>query len=219
MMNGASDGMADSDARLDILAAVLLAAASGLSAWSAFQGSLWGGIQATAYARSNVMQTEATRLDLEAGRQRTERLALLHAWLDAAATGDGRRMAFYEAQLPDGLSRPFQAWKAGLPADFAARDARSGGARLELPPIDPPSRADAERARAEAKRLLGEGEAANSHGDRFGLVSVLMSIVLFLAGISQPMRRPGVRRALGLLAAALLIGSCAYMAVIPVAPF
>lgn len=207
------------DARLELVTAGVLALASALSAWAAFQASLWGGIQATAYARASTVQTEATELDLEAGRERTEWLTLLNAWLDAAAGGDARRMMFYERHLPDRVRPRFEAWRATLPADLARYQPSAGDPPLALPEIAPPGAAEAARVRARAEALLREGEAANSTGDRFGLVGVVLALTLFLAGISQPMRRFGVRAAMVGVAAALMIGAAVFMVMLPQAAF
>ena len=204
---------APSAERAEISAAIILGVAGLLSAWAAFQAALWGGEQATAYAEAGTLQTEAARKDTEAGQLRAGRLAVVHAWLEAASRNDEVRMLFYERHMPVDQRQTFRDWKARLPADMSRAKPRAEP--LELPDIRVPAEQQAKELRKQAESRLRDGQESNRIGDRFTFVTVLLSLVLFLAGISQLMKNIRVRQAVLLISTLLLLASTAYLVTLP----
>ena len=73
------------DRRFEIWEAVLLAAATVMVAWAAFQSAKWNGEQADAYSRASATRTESTRASTAAGQQTIIDVNTFTAWLDALA--------------------------------------------------------------------------------------------------------------------------------------
>ena len=68
---------------LDLIATILLAVATVLTAWSAFQSSQWGGVQAIAYSAASRERAESNQAATLAGQQTTIDVMLFTDWLAA----------------------------------------------------------------------------------------------------------------------------------------
>jgi hypothetical protein len=203
----------------DVAAGVILAAAGVLSAWAAFQSVLWGGNQATAFAEANRLQTEASRLEIVAMQRQSAAVTVAHAWLNATVGGDTTRAQFYERHLQPAQRKLFNEWRARLPADLQSAKPDLTQPPIPLPDILSPGREAAEAASAKAAAAFQEGQTANDIGDRFTFTTVILSLVLFLAGTGQLLRARLARNAVIGLAGVLLVGSAAYALTIPRAPY
>jgi hypothetical protein len=66
-------------------AALLLAVSALATAWSSYQASVWGGVQATQYNQSSVLRAKAVVASEEAARLRMFDVLLFTKWLEAYA--------------------------------------------------------------------------------------------------------------------------------------
>lgn len=203
----------------DIAAGVILATAGLLSAWAAFQASLWGGEQATAFAEANRLQTEASRLEIVATQRQAGALAVAHAWLSATIDGDTARATFYERHLQPHQRALFNEWRSQLPADIEKAKADKGQPPIPLPDVLTGGRTAARAARVEAETAFRQGEKANDISDKFTFVTVILSLSLFLAGTGQLLRARLARNAVIALSGLILLGAAAYIVQIPRAPY
>jgi len=192
------------EARIEIATAALLSLAGLISAWASYQASLWGGQQADHYADANAMTTEATRLSVIDGQAIATDTLMFLEWLEAAADGDERRMTFFQLRFSPEMQISFNHWRARVPAD--PRDAKiNPGAPILAPRPLHPEGVEARRLQAEAARKFAQGDVANGNSDRFVAGATVLSIVLFIGGISPLLKDNRVR--IGLLALAALIGA------------
>lgn len=203
----------------DIAAGVILAVAGLLSAWAAFQASLWGGEQATAFAEANRLQTEASRLEIVAMQRQAAALTVAHAWLDATVQGDELRAFFYERHLQPHQRKIFEEWRARLPADIRRTKINRDDPPIPLPDVLSSGREAARAAREEAEAVFREGQAANAISDKFTFTTVILSLSLFLAGTGQLLRVRLARNVVIGLAGIILVGAGAYSLQIPRAPY
>jgi hypothetical protein len=203
----------------DIAAGIILAAAGVLSAWAAFQSVLWGGNQATAFAEANRLQTEASRLEIVAMQRQSAAVTLAHAWLNATVSGETDRALFYERHLQPEQRRIFDAWRQNLPADLVEAKPDLTRPPIPLPDILSPGQEAARQMRADADETFREGQTANDIGDRFTFVTVILSLVLFLAGTGQLLQVRMARNAVIGLAGVLLVGAAGYSLTIPRSPY
>jgi hypothetical protein len=201
--------------RSEIATVIILSAAGLLSAVAAYQASLWAGVQATAFADANVLRTEAARLDLEVRQVRESQTALVHSWLGAAATGDTRRMRFYENHLTDAQRRAFSAWRAKLPEDLTTYDRPPGAPPIPLPEILSEPTVEVDRVLAQATQQFEEGQQANAISGRYVFANVLLSLVLFLAGISQVLKPVRARIAVLAFSAFIFLGAAIFLIGLP----
>ena len=75
--------------------------------------------------------------------------------------------------------------------------------------------ADAQAVLDESQEYLEQGQEDNSNGDRFGLVTVIYSLVLFLLGIVGIFKRIPNRKIVFFVSVAFLLVAVIYMFTIP----
>jgi hypothetical protein len=200
--------------RVEIATAVLLSVAGLISAWASYQASLWGGVQAESYARANTKLTEASRLSVVEGQLVGMDSMLFMAWIDAAADNDEQRMTFFERRFSPEMKDRFVPWRGKNPGDL----------RLLKPNLNAPTsfprpihqEAVAARAlQAASEKDLAKGDAANQVSDRYVAATVVLSIVLFLGGISPLLQSTSVRTAMLGLAALLGLAASIFIFSLP----
>ena len=74
---------------------------------------------------------------------------------------------------------------------------------------------DANEMLAESEEVLAQGQADNSHGDAFGLATVIYSIVLFLLGIIGIFKKLPNRTIILIVAAVFFLAATIYMLTLP----
>lgn len=215
MENERTEADSDRTARfVEVATAILLSVAGLASAWASYQSALWGGVQASHYARATAKTTEASQLAIIDGQRAGHDELMFMAWLSAASDGDEKRMAFYQRRFSPELRAIFLPWRARYPADM--RDATVDA----VPPkqLQRSEHAEGRAARAlmaAAADELVAGDEANSHGDRFVASTVVLSTVLFLGGIAGLFRRNSVRLAVLGLAGLMAVAALLFLATLP----
>lgn len=189
------------DRRLEIWEAVLLAAATVMVAWAAFQSAKWNGEQADAYARASATRVESTRASTAAGQQTIIDVNTFTAWLDALATerrvdpngslaADGSYVpdpqqlsGFLYERFRDEFKSAIVAWLAELPLQNP--DAPSTPFVMKQYKLA--ANEDARRLERQAELDSREARVANERSDQYVLVTILFASVLFFAGIASKM--------------------------------
>ncbi len=216
----ASKGLWGSNDRIELIATIVLAVATVLTAWSAFQSGKWGGTQSINFSEAGAARTESTRSDTRAGQLSQIDVAMYIDWVSALVADiesgaipaldsgsyeptRGTISGFLYLRFRDEFRPAIDAWITTDPTNNA-----------NAPPtpfvMDEYSVADA----VEADRLsdLADEKAkaardANQNGDNYVLTMVLFASVLFFAGVSSKMVRPRNRMlVLGFGLVTLLVG-------------
>jgi hypothetical protein len=201
----------------ETLAAVLLSIAGLTTAWASYQASLWGGEQVSHYGVAGGLLTNASQYDILAGQAAGIDTALFVAWTDAALRGDEARREFIERRFSPTFAAAFAEWRTQFPQNLKGYRLPPGITRVNAPKVSYPQAAKAAELRAQAAAIFQQGEAANSHSDKFVAVTVLLSTVLFLAGIAQLLHRTKPRLALLGLSGLLLVIALVWLFQIPAA--
>ena len=101
---------------LELVAAVLLALATVLAAWSAYQATRWSGEQSNASGLAAAKRTEAAQDTSLFAAEAIVDTQLFLAWLQVPRTEDGDEMAtFLEERFRDEFTPAFEAWLAQVP--------------------------------------------------------------------------------------------------------
>jgi hypothetical protein len=200
---------------VDTVSAILLSVAGLATAWASYQASLWGGEQVSYYSVAGAKLTNASQLDIVAGQKAGFDTTLFVAWIDSALAGDEDRKDFLERRFSPSFSESFRQWRGKLPENLQGYRLPPGTQPPALPPVSYPEAAKAAALRTEAQQIFEKGEAANRNSDRFVAVTVLLSTVLFLAGISQLLQRPEPRIALLGMSGVLLVVSLGWLLGLP----
>lgn len=192
-----------SNDRIELIATIVLAVATILTAWSGFESGKWGGEQSVNFSEAGAARTESTRADTLGGQLVQIDVAMYIDWV-AAISEDLNSEAITEASLSPFV--PVKGTISGfLYLRFREEFVPAVDAWLATDPIniaDAPKTpftmseyVVAERVRALELSALADEKAsaartANQNGDNYVLTMVLFASVLFFAGVSSKMNRP-----------------------------
>jgi hypothetical protein len=227
--NGAVGTAARLDRRFELLEAILLAVAAILTAWSAFEATKWGGVQADNYSRAGAARTEAVGASTRAGQLTTIDVDTFTSWLAALGADEragvesglddnrytplpGTESAFlYERFRPE-FRTAFDAWLATSP--------RTNAAAPPTPFAMPEYQvAEAERAAAleqQAEESSAVARQANQRGDNYVLMTIMFALVIVLVGIGTKMDTVKARTLLFAVATVALVAAAVIVLTFPV---
>jgi hypothetical protein len=174
------------DRWVELVAAVLLALATVMSAWSAYQATRWSGIQATAFSRASTLRTESVRASTSGGQQVSIDVQTFLAWVGAVSQGDEREADFLRGRFRSEFRPAFETWIA-LDPDGPGGEIPSG-TPFDLPSYQVADLVKADGLERQAAASFEEAREANQTGDNFVLTAVLFASVLFFAGIGTKWR-------------------------------
>ncbi len=183
--------------RIELIATIVLAIATILTAWSAFQAGKWGGTQAINFSEAGVARTESTRADTRAGQISQIDAAMYIDWITALSDElnsgaitlasvtsytptDGTISGFLYKRFREEFLPAVDAWLATNP--ITSDDAPKT-------PFDMDEYVVADHVLAvelstEADAKGQDARDANQNGDNYVLTMVLFASVLFFAGVS-----------------------------------
>jgi len=185
---------------VELAIAFLLAVATLSTAYSGYQASLWGGVQATSYSQAGAKRTEAARVYNQAGQMRVYDVVVMIEWANAFLEGNQEKADFYQERFRPELGVAFDAWWAtdpGSQSDFSGPFQRE---EYQLA-----AEAEAYALELEAEALFEEGRQANAQSDEYVLNTVFLASVLFFTGIASRFTWLPVRIALVSLAGLVFI--------------
>ena len=207
-----------SEEKLELLIAILLGVTAILTAWASWISSLHGGNQATNYTESNNLSSLGNSMYNEAAQNYMQDMILWNTINDymvdrevAELNGNYKEAELIKEQLEmliaDNCTDEFEE------AVYWAIDEG-------VTPFDKEGFVDsyyerAEETLAEADAILEQGKLDNAHGDAYGLVSVLYSVVLFLLGIVGIFKKTKNRMIVLIVSVVLLVIATIYMVTIP----
>jgi hypothetical protein len=197
--------------RLELVATLLLAAATLGIAWSGYQAARWSGLQAERYASANTTRAIANRSATLAGQDRIQDLLNFNRWLEVSTAGDQQLAALYERRFRDEFRPAFKAWLAEDPLDNPA----ATPSPLREPEYKPAGFVRAERLDRQAERHFEAARASTEHTDDYVLVTVFLAAVLFLAGISLRFGWTPMRVSVLVMAAVVLVYSLVRLGTLP----
>ena len=195
---------------IELAAAILLALATIVAAWSAYQSTRWGGVQANAFSAAGAKRVEATQATSVFTAQAQIDVQTWLNWLQQYSAGNQVGMDFLHERFRREFRPAFDAWLASVPAGEVPP-----GTPFDLPEYQPASESQALELNAEADRLADTARAANQTGDNFVLVAVIMASVLFFAGVGTKFKGRGVRLMMLTFGTALFLGGFAFMISMP----
>ena len=185
---------------IEIYAAALLAIATLLSAWSAYQATRWSGVQSIAMGEAVTARIESGKefdLALEA---ETIDVNLFTGWLQAEASGQTELQTYYEEVLFRDDFYPFF-------VEWLEQDPRTNpdayGTPFENPAYYDVLDADTFVFEDEALEKFSIAQDANQNSDNYILNTVFFASVLFFAGIASKFRPVTAR--IGLLSVGTLV--------------
>ena len=189
---------------MELAATILMAVAAILTAWTAFQSTKWGGVQANSFSDAGAARTESTRFSTLAGQQAQVDISTFTNWLNVLQAdiraGDVEfppNAAEYNP-APDTLSgflferfreefRPaVNAWLDTAPFT----DPTAPATPFDMPEYELEARQMANDLKAAADESAEKARDANQTSDNYVIMAVAAALVLFFAGLSSKLLRP-----------------------------
>ncbi len=189
--------------RIELIATIVLAVATILTAWSGFESGKWGGEQSVNFSEAGAARTESTRADTAGGQLVQIDVAMYIDWVTAISDElnagtitetslnpyvptDGTVSGFLYKRFRDEFLPAVDAWLATQPMtnDEAPK------APFEMEEYVVERLVEADRLPTVDDENAAAARTANQNGDNYVLTMVLFASVLFFAGVSSKMNRP-----------------------------
>jgi hypothetical protein len=203
--------------RLEIAEAVLLSLAVLGTAWSAYQSTLWSGIQTFSLADANARGREATAQQMLAEQQRTTDGMVIVHFLDAFLQKKQDVVDFYLTRTRPEMRKALQAWLDTNPLKNPGAPAHPGLMPDYAKTVPLKFEDEHKRLLAESERKMQNAMEANQNGDRYVLLTVLFATVLCFVGLGSKLESSRVRTIVLGLAALLLTIPGVLVAIYPLA--
>ena len=206
--------------RLEMFVAIFLGVTALLTAWATWIGSLHGGNQATNYTKSNNMSADGNSMWNEASQQYMQDMLTWNSIMDvrteidiADMEGKKEEVKLLQEKLDsliyDTGSEEF------IEAVEWAFDQPEYATPFDMEGFTDHYYAEAQQVIDESSDLLTQGQEDNANGDRYGLVTVIYSLVLFLLGIVGIFKNLPNRKLVFIISVVFLIAALIYMCTIP----
>lgn len=180
--------------RGDLAVTVVLATVTLLLAWSGFQASKWGGVQAINFSDAGKARTDSNALTDLGGTAVAVDIALFVAWIEAAepelterdvasaTVGEGLGPFLYQS-FPDRLQIAVDDW--------LVQTAQGGDAALpfELDSYVVDEFVLARQLRDDAADFGEAARGNNQQSDIYVLATVVFAAALFLVGVCQKLKK------------------------------
>jgi hypothetical protein len=198
--------------RIELWSAVLLAAATVATAFSAYQATRWGGVQATAFTEAGANRTESAKARSDAFSLITIDAGLFTQW-GVAFTEDNKRLQrgiervlFREEFLP-----AFNEWIESDPAN----NSDAAKTPFALDSYEPERLVESGELEEVASAKFEEGKDANQTSDDYVLSTIFFASVLFFAGLSSKFTSNRVAMLALSFATIVLIGGIVRLSTLP----
>lgn len=167
--------------RLELWSALLLAAATVATAYSAYQSTRWSGEQSTQFTEAGAARTESAKARSDAAALLTIDAGLFTEFAIAFTEGKSKSeqviQRFFRAEF-----RPaFQEWIDLKPL----KNKEAPATPFNLRSYRPKSLVESKRLEREATGHFEAGREANQTGDNYVLATIFFAAVLFFAGIAS----------------------------------
>lgn len=205
-------GSSRNDGVIELVATVLLAAATVATAWSGYQASRWNGEQATAFSRAGAARVESTKAAGLANAQTQVDVATFTQWVDAYAQEQTELADFYYARFREEFRPAMDAWVATRP--LLNPDAPL--TPFAMPEYQLAARDEAEKLEAKAEGLSAMARTNVQRATNYVLCVVLFAAVLFFAGMSTKLQSPRLRRVLLGFGVVVFVGTLVWLATFPI---
>ena len=197
----------------EILAAALLGLATLASAWSAYQSSLWGGIQTFRIAEANMAGRQAAGKDMYTNQLRGIDAMLFERYASAISEKNDQLTEFLSRRFRPEMKVAMEAWLATKPLQNPAAPLTP----FTMTEYSLAAAKEAQQLHAEENKKFDEARGANEISDTYLQLTVLYGIVLFLGGIVAAFERQRLRIVILVLAAVILTGATVAMVSLPLA--
>src|SRR5688572_15466684 len=197
----------------EVLSAMILGLAMLGSAWSAYQSGLWGGIQDFRIAEAQISGRQAGEKAVFANQLRAIDVVLFERYVSALSENNQQLAQFLFERFRPEFKTAAEAWLATKPLKNPAAPRTPFVMKEYSLAVEKEMR----QLRHEEETKFVEARRANEISDKYLLLTVFFSVVLFLAGITAAFEKRLVQLSLLGVSVILLIVSGAGIAFLPLA--
>jgi Na+-translocating ferredoxin:NAD+ oxidoreductase RnfD subunit len=197
---------------MELVATVLLAAATVATAWSGYQSTRWNGEQTKAAARANALRIESSKAAAVANSQTEIDVASFTQWVNAYAQKQTQLADFYFKRFRKEFRPAVDAWVATRPL----KNPKAPLTPFAMPQYHLEARAEAERLDAEAELYAAQARRNIQRASNYVLGVVLFASALFFAGMSAKLTSPRLRIAMLSIGCAVFLLTALWIATSPV---
>lgn len=172
--------MSKSTNRLDVLSAVILAFATVLSSWCAFQSSQWNGEQYFRIDDENLAESKRLQAEINAMQRKSGETNYFLYYLQAVREKDTVHARFLMNRFPPHMRKAFDAWMATDPY----RNGAAPASPFQMAEYVLPELQEAAVYRKQSRAFKTSANEADRNSDNYLLLSILISTVLFFTGLS-----------------------------------
>jgi len=169
----------ETNTRLELLSAILMSLVVISISWSAYQSTLWGGIQTFTLREVTSAGLKVSMNTLQQGQYSTVDVIMFMEYINALNNNDQKHSEFYYDRFRPDFKLAVDAWLETKP--FENPDAPPHP--FVMPEYKKSYSEEAERFATEQAIKLQEAEQANHNSDNYVLMTVMYTGILFIGGI------------------------------------
>jgi len=196
---------------LEFGAALLLAAATILVAWSGYQAAKWSGVQSRRYTQANTARSLANRAETMASQERLQDLLNFNRWLEVTTDGNQQLADLYLRRFRPEFRPAFEAWIAQDPL----HNKQAVPSPLLMKQYRLADQVKSDHLEVDADLRFGQGKDATENTDDYVFTTVFFAAVMFFAGMSLRFRWSALRIGILVLAALLFVYGIVRLATLP----
>jgi hypothetical protein len=197
---------------MDLASTIMLSVAVALTAFSAWQSTLWSSEQAEDYVQGSSLRAQSNSALILGTTEVNYDATSFALSVIEYYSGDEEAVEFFETRLfRDEFKPALDAWLATDPLD----NPEAPKTPFDVPEFANANFADWQRLASEAELEINDGNTANRNADNYILATVMFAAVLFFTGIVMKLRHDGLRVASLTLALTALVIASGYMLTLP----
>lgn len=198
--------------RIDIGATIILSLATVVSAWCAYQSTLWNNAQIFSLVAASQAAREASEARLVAASQRSFDAGLFIEYAAARAEGSHELEAFLYDRFRPELRQALDAWLATDPFNDPRAPPHPFQPQWYVLALE----REAHLQEVESQRMFTLAQEMNDTSDTYVLLTVLLASTLFFGGMAGTFQTSLLKRISGVIAVTMFLIVTGYMLTIPV---
>ena len=205
----------ESNDRRELLVAILMAMVVVATAWSAYQSTLWGGIQTFTLRDANSAGMNVSMNTIQQGQYSTVDAIMFMEYITALYNKDKELSDFYFERFRPDFKAAVEAWLETKPIENPDAPPHP----FFMPEYKKTFLEEAELFAAEQAKKIHEAEQANHNSDSYVLMTVLYAGILFIGGMISRFSKKHVQKKLLIVGWAIFSITTFFLLTLPIAPF
>ena len=204
--------MGDLHQRIELFSVVLISLATVVSAWCAYQATLWAGEEIITYNLANAARTESVRMSNRALQLTSIDVNLFTAYVSAYSKGDDDLADFLMARFRPEMQLAVDAWIETQPLI----NPEAPYSPFDMVEYQSEAQSKADLLLNDVDQYLELASNANERSARYFLLTVIFASVLFFGGISSKFRSIKIQISLLAISSLMFLITVIYVMTFPI---